>query len=165
MKDLKKILKDEESFDKELNYQYNELKRVIDNPIEFRSTIKVKLKDSIAVIPFITYIVNLMMWKPMITLKQVPSSEEIFNTNNITGPCIKEYIDRVYTRPYRTSVDVKELSIKEIEIIENTKKIVEDFGIILGITYNLYQILEECKRQPKLKDILYTKIPDGLQPN
>lgn len=160
----KKILKSEESWKKEFKKRYGHIKHNINDKNCLRQLIRIELVDDIIELPMSHYVVNLMMWQPMIKLKLVPSAKTVMNCNCITKGTIKDYIDNVYIRPFRSKVDIETLNIEIAKIIEELKNIVKDFGVILGITYNYYQIGQLCKKSPRFKELLYTKIPKGLQP-
>lgn len=163
--DVNKLLASKKSWKKIYTYYYDILKHTLGTDNNLSQKIKVKLADgNIVSLTLPDFIVNIVMWRPMITFKTAPTKNEVFDCTCITQSVIKNYLDTIYIRPYRSKVESKILNEELCEIIERLKRFVEDFGIILGITYNFYQIKKMCEKNKRFKELIHCHIPEGLQP-
>lgn len=162
---IKKVLQSDEKWEKEFNKRYDYIKRTIGERECFLKTVDVALADGEVTMNIADYIVNLIVWKPMIKFKMIPTIDYIMDCSNLTQGTIKNYIDSKYVRPLRNKVNMETLNLEMIEIIEREKTIVEDFGIVMGITYNYYQIIQMCKKNPRFRELIHAHIPKGIQPN
>lgn len=162
-KNLKEILESNKSWKKEFNKTYGFIKdRIgIDNSIS--KIVKIKYKDFRIKMPLAHYAINLIMWRPCIKLGIKWNENMVFDCSNITQDTIKTYLDTIFVRPVRNSIDIRILNLEMAKVIEKLKLFCEDFGIILGISYNYYQLYELIKENPHAMDLFYTKIPEGLQ--
>ncbi len=160
------ILKSKKSYKKEFKERYNFIKQNIGLEHCFDSLFHVHLADgAIVEMDLADYVVNLMMWQPCIAFNLDCTIDFLFHCEGVTTKTIKTYIDNLYIRPLRTKVNLRKLNIECIKIIENLKKVVEDFGLILNVTYCLRTIINLRKKYPQLNSIFYSTIPEGMQPH
>lgn len=112
------------------------------------------------------YYINLMFWRPMIRLGRKFTQDSIFDLEKVNKKKIKEYIDTNYTLPYllNSKIDRVKQNVELAILIENLKSIVEDFGLLMGISYNLYEVIQLMESDPEFDELIHTSIPDGLQP-
>lgn len=162
--DIVEILESKDEWKKALKSTYGRIKNTIGNKDCFDKIVRVKLKDCIVDMPIATIAINLMMWRPMIKFTMLPCEQTIFDCSNIRKSTIKNYFDNVYVRPLKSKVDIVDLNLELITSIEYLKRIVEDFGLILGITYNYYQLIQLSKENPRFGELINSSIPNGLQP-
>lgn len=165
MVNVNEVLKNKNAWKEEFNKNYDYIKQTIGEPEAFFKSVDVYFPETGEVYNLLIadYIVNLMMWIPSIKLKMDITPNEIFDCEKITSSSIKNYIDNTYVRKYRTKVDSKLLNVELAKVIEHLKMIVEDFGIILGISYSLYDIYSLAKNNERFNDLIHTSIPDKLQ--
>lgn len=163
---LSEVLKSKKTWKKEFNKRYDFIKQNIGLGHCFDSLFHIYMDDgSIVGMDLADYVVNLMFWQPCIAFDLDCTIDYIFYCDNITSKTIENYMNNVYIRPLRTKVNLKKLSIECIKIIENLKRIVEDFGVILNVSYNLYTIDKLREKYPELNRIFYSNMPEGLQPH
>ena len=166
MVNINEILKDKQSWENEYERIYDFFKDHIGEKGCFRKIVKIKIDKNEKELLYTDYLVNLIMWKPMVNLKMKPKINQIFDCSNIKASNISKYINDTYIRPLRGKeiTNKVNLNLELAELIEELKSINENFGLLLGIHYNLYQIINEMKQNPEFKELLETKIPYGLQP-
>lgn len=163
-KDLEKILSSNKNWKKEFKETYGYIQSVIGLDNSLAKTVTITYSDTIIKMPLTHYVINLIMWRPCIKLNIQWDESFVFDCSNITQSVIKDYLDNVYIRPYRMKVDdIRTLNLEMAKVIEKLKLFCEDFGVILGITYNFYQLHELVKNNPRALELFNTKIPDGLQ--
>ena len=162
--DMVEILESKDEWKQALKSTYGRIKETIGEKDCFDTAIRVKLKDCIVDMPIATIAINLMMWRPMIKFTMLPTEQTIFDCSNIRKSTIKNYFDNVYVRPLKSKVNIVDLNLELITSIEYLKRIVEDFGLILGITYNYYQLIQLSKENPRFGELINSSIPYGLQP-
>ena len=165
MIDINTIFSEPKLWRKEFNKSYNYIKQNIGYDHCFEKTVDVYFRTTGEVYNLYMpdYIVNLILWRPSIKLGMDVTPDMIFDCDMINQGKIKEYLDNTYIRKYRTKIGSRILNVEMAKIIEKLKSIVEDFGMILGVSYSIYDLLEEMKMNEEFKDVLYTKIPDGMQ--
>ena len=162
--DMVEILESKDEWKQALKSTYGRIKEMIGDKDCFDTIVRVKLKDCIVDMPIATIAINLMMWRPMIKFTMLPTEQTIFDCSNIRKSTIKNYFDNVYVRPLKSKVNIVDLNLELITSIEYLKRIVEDFGLVLGITYNYYQLIQLSKRNPRFGELINSSIPSGLQP-
>lgn len=160
----KDILKNKSTWKSEFNERYEYLKKYFGEKKCFKTMYRVKISDGNVLMNLSEYIVNLIMWRPMIRYKIQPSMNTLFDTTCIKQSTISDYINSVYVRPLRSKVDINKLNLEIAKIIEGLKKIEEDFGLIIGVTFNYYQIIQLIKKNPRVRELITTEIPEGMQP-
>ena len=162
--DIVEILSTKKNWEKEFDTYYDHIKATIGTKECFNIVVDVKLQDKTVRLNVVEYVVNLIMWRPMVKFKMLPTVRTVMDCSCVTQQTISNFINNIYVRPLRAKVNINKLNLQLAKIIENLKLFVEDFGIIMGITYNNYQLIQLMKEQPIVRDLFYTKIPDGLQP-
>lgn len=163
---IRSILRNKKSWKKEFNKVYQYFKDNIGEDGCFEKTIDIELDDgSIIRMGLNHYLSNLAMWRPSIRYKIPITIDRIFDARCLTAGDIKDYLDDNYIRPLRSKVKLEKLNIENAIVIEKCKKIVEDFGLIMCITYNIYTINKLRHENEEIDDILHTSIPKGLQPH
>lgn len=164
--DICEVLQSKKTYKKEFKKRYEFVKQNIGLEHCFDSLFHVYLDDgSIVEMDLADYLINLMMWQPCIAFGLDCTLDYLFPCDNITGKTIKNYIDNKYVRQLRTKVNLRKLNIECMKIIENLKRIVEDFGIILNVSYCLHTIIKLRRKHPELNSIIYSTIPEGMQPH
>jgi hypothetical protein len=163
--DIRHVLKNKKNWRREFDEVYQYFKDNIGDDGCFEKKVDIELHDGAVVRMGINnYLTNLIMWRPSIRYRVPITINNIFDTSCITSDQIKDYLDNVYIRPFRNKVDLDRLNTENAIVIEKCKKIVEDFGLIMCITYNLHTINKLRKENKEIDDILHTKIPKGMQP-
>ena len=162
---IKKILKSKETWKKEYDKTYDYFRNHFGEKNCFRKRVIVNLENDKVKMFYQDYLVNLMMWKPMIKFKMVPTTKQIFDCDCIKDSSISNYLNKVYVRPLREKVKISELNLELAEVIEELKTINEEFGLLIGVHYNLYQINQLRKSNKRFNELLNIEIPKGLQPN
>lgn len=159
------IMNSKKSWKSEFNRVYDYFKQNIGEEGCFEKKVKLELEDGAQIRMSINaYLSNLALWRPAIRYKIPITLDMVLDTSNLTGDQIKDYLDNNYIRPLRLRYDLRKLNIECATVIEKCKKITEDFGLILGITYNIFT-MNELRRDPEVRDLMNTSIPEGLQPN
>lgn len=159
------VLKSKKHWKKEFNRVYDYFKKNIGEDGCFEKMVHLKLEDDSEILISVNaYLSNLALWRPCIRYKIAVTLDMVMDTSNLTSDQIKDYLDNKYIRNLRSKVNLDKLNIECAVVIEKCKKIVEDFGLILGITYNIYTI-NQLRKNPEIDDLMHTSIPKGLQPN
>lgn len=163
---IQEVMRTKKTWKKEFNSLYDYFKESIGEDNEcFEKTVDLRLMDgSLVRMGLNNYLSNLIMWRPSIKFKIPITLDMIFETSNIRSNNISDYINTRYVRPMRCSVDLKTLNIEPAIIIEHAKKIVEDFGLIMGLSYNMKTISDLRDEYEELDEIFNSNIPEGLQP-
>lgn len=163
---LEQVLKNKKNWKNEFNRVYQYFKDNIGEEGCFEKTIDIELFDGAEVrMGMNNYLSNLAVWRPSIRYKIPITVDRIFDTACPTADQIKDYLDNCYIRPLRSKVNLDKLNEECASVIEKCKKIVEDFGLIMCITYNIYTINQLRKANPIVDEILHTSIPKGMQPH
>lgn len=164
---ISEVMKNKKSWKKEFNSIYDYFKRSIgeDNQC-FKDIVKLRLEDgSLVKMGLNNYLSNLMMWYPSIKFNIPITVDKVFDTSCIKAGNISDYINKVYVRPMRGKVPLKDLNTQCASIIEHAKMIVEDFGDIMGLGYSIITLNNLRKKDKEIDDIFHTEIPEGLQPS
>lgn len=161
------IMKSKKTWKEEYNRIYDYFKMSIGEDNEcFYTKVLLRLDDDTLVrMGLNNYLTNLMMWIPAIKLKIPITIDMIFDTSCIRSGGIKQFIDDKYVRPYRNITDLKTMNVEPAKIIEHAKCIVEDFGLIMGLSYSMYTINKIRKENKKIDKLIHSSLPDGLQPS
>lgn len=115
-------------------------------------------------LPLNNFITNLMMWEPFVYLESAISKEYIFDTHNITSHAIGDYLDKFVIIPHRKEFSNKELNLMCASVIENLKRICEDFSMILGVNMNLKSDIDMMNNDPEYRQLLMTKFSTSMNP-
>lgn len=165
MINVDEVMKSTKTWKKEFTKHHNYIKSNIGYDHCFKKTVDVYFpEDGMVYNLYIAdYIINLMMWRPSIKLNKRVNTGMIFDCNMINQSKIEKYFNNVYVRDYRTKIPAKTLNIEIAKVIERLKTIVEDFGMILGVTYNMYDLNKLMDSNEEFYDAVHTKIEDGMQ--
>lgn len=165
MININEVFQSPKTWKKEFESNYNYIKQNIGYDHCFRKTVDVYFPEAGMVynLYISDYIINLIMWRPSIKLDETITPNMIFDCNMINQGKIKNYLDNTYVRKYRTKVDAKVLNVELAKVIERLKSIVEDFGMILGVSYSMYDIINLMDEHDDFNKAVHTKIDDGMQ--
>lgn len=134
----------------------------------FYKNLDLELDDGAKInIDYNTWFYNLAIMYPFIRLKEKIRLDMFEDTYCLTDSDISRYINTWFVRPYRNKpkvIDIRELSTLLARIIENLKIVVEEFGDIIGVTYNYYALDQLRQKVPELNEILYADLDESLQP-
>lgn len=162
---IRKVMKSKKTWKEEFESLYDYFKESIGEDNEcFKKTVNVRLMDgSLVEMGLNNYLTNLIMWRPAIKFKIPITLDMIFETSNIKAGNISDYINNKYVRPLRNFVDLEDLNTEPAAVIEYAKRIEEDFGLIMGLSFNVMTLDKLRRDNERINDIFNTKIPDGLQ--
>ena len=162
---IRKVMKSKKTWKEEFESLYDYFKESIGEDNEcFKKTVNVRLMDgSLVEMGLNNYLTNLIMWRPAIKFKIPITLDMIFETSNIKAGNISNYINDKYVRPLRNFVDLEDLNTEPATVIEYAKRIEEDFGLIMGLSFNVMTLDKLRRDNERINDIFNTKIPDGLQ--
>lgn len=165
MINIDEVFKSTKTWKKEFNKSYDYIKQNIGYDKCFKKTVDVYFPTSGYVhnMYISDYIINLIMWRPSIKLEKALTSDMIFDCNMINQDKIKQYLDNTYVRYYRTRVAAKLLNVELAKVIERLKSIVEDFGMILGVSYSMYDIIQIMESDEDFNNAIHTKLDEGMQ--
>jgi len=113
------------------------------------------------------FLTNIIFWEPLIELDSVDKLDESFiiDPTQISSPYIKNYIDNKIVIPYRRKISNKKLNIVISNLIFNLSRISNDFNIIMGLSVSIESFIKVAEECPRFKEIITTRIEDGMQPN
>ena len=166
MIDIQVVLRNNKSWKKEFNKVFTKITKNFEKEELWNKRIEVynPVDNCTISLLYADYYVNLIMWRPSIKLGRQFSNDMIFDCSIISTGAIKRYLDDIYIRPYRVTTDSKIMNIEMSKVIEGLKTVCEEFGLLLGISFNLYELSKLAAENAEFNDLINTNLPYGLQP-
>lgn len=164
---IEDILSSKKKWKTEFDEKYDFIKKHIGEDDCFNKSVKFKFKESDKLshsMLIADYIVNLILWRPFIKFKRDIDHAMIFDCRCITSRSLKQYIDDQIVKKYTTKYPMKLINLECAKIIEKSKTILEDFGLIMAMSLDLFDTLDLMEKRPDYADIIYTDLPPQLQP-
>lgn len=186
----RKIFIIENYIDKEDDSKYsNVINVLIDNMLhgfehkEFRDCpVKFRFhdteKEEVKVLPFRHFIINMILWQPMILLDPNNLDEHLIvpesvMRSKISPSFIKSYFDRNYITKYNRYIPmypdmkIEDLNHKLNEVMADTTYLLvilaAKFSKFMGISSNIEVFMELAKKYPEFNELIHFKLEEGLQ--
>lgn len=135
-------------------------------------------EEEVKTLPFRTFIVNIIVWRPMICLDPTNLRDELILTpsmlTNVGKDTIKAYFDRFYVIPYQSYIpSLPDLKLEEINYFMNEfmcdatfqlSRISSIFNMFVGTSANIEMFIDLEKRVPEFKECMDFVLDETLQP-
>lgn len=105
------------------------------------------------------YLINLIMWRPILETGHSICSRHIFFEDNTTSGYIKDYIDTHIVRPNIYTIDTIKLNNIIADCLERFKEL-DDFSFFLANTINLEDDIALMLNNPEAYDLYHTSVAD-----
>ena len=118
-------------------------------------------------LPFASFILNMFVWSPMCEIKipGVMNDDFIYDFENLTYKSYSNYINTMLVGTLRSyNVDARIMNRAMAEVISNMGLVPNDFALIIGTSLSLQPFLDAYDQSDRMKEIMTTKWPDGMQP-
>ena len=135
-------------------------------------------EEEVKSIPFRAFIVNVIMWRPMMCIDPTNLRDEmIINSSSLSkvgSKMIKDYFDRYYVSKYNSFIPtMPDLKLEEINYFMNEfmcdatfqlSRISSIFNIFVGTSGNIEMFIDLEKRIPEFKEVTEFMLDEKLQP-
>lgn len=118
-------------------------------------------------LPFQEFILNMFLWSPMCEIKIPGVMDEsfIYDFKNLTYKTYSNYINSKLIEALRSyNVDARIMNRAMAEVIYNMGRVPNDFALIIGTSLSLQPFLDAYDQSDRMKEIMTTHYPDGMQP-
>lgn len=149
----------EENIDSHFYSVLNILRDGIETPEVQNMKISIRFADDVQLrLSIFDYWFNLIFWTIPIKAKQPISSKYLFFfENGITKKAIKQYIDNIFVRAFRTKINFTRLN----NIIDDTLfklKYINEFSLYLANTINFEDTLDLMKQYPEFNEAIHADL-------
>lgn len=149
----------EENIDSHFYSVLNILRDGVETPEVQNMKIAVRFADNVQLnLSIFDYWFNLIFWTIPIKAKQpIDSKYLFFFENGITKKAIKQYIDNIFVRAFRTKIDFTRLN----NIIDDTLfklKYINEFSLYLANTINFEDTLDLMKKYPEFNEAIHADL-------
>lgn len=164
------LMVDKESYKMYFNKFYTymkqgfERKEVRTHPIKFRFTSNEA--EPVKTMEIRHMIVNMIYWYAFIMMKNTEelNSSHIMDCYHLTGSYIDNWINTYIIDPYRKLFSNKKMNHILEKIIDKSKKISEDFNVIMAMSMDMESFIKLANKNPKYNASIHTKLDAAMQP-
>ena len=118
-------------------------------------------------LPLQQFILNVFLWSPMCEIKIPGVMDErfIYDFANLTYETYSNYVNNMLVETLRSyNVDARIMNRAMAEVISNMGRVPNDFALVIGTSLSLQPFLDAYDRSDRMKEIMTTHYPDGMQP-
>jgi hypothetical protein len=147
-----------ENWQNDYNYVLDYLKDHIEKDYAQNTFIEVEFADGESVrLTLFDYIINIIMWYPLITLRYPILKTELFFPENLTKKELKNYIDKHVVIRFREQIDNTQMNIICADLLD-CFKFIRFFGFYLSNTISLTDDIALMESDPEVYDYFHTKL-------
>lgn len=118
-------------------------------------------------LPLQQFILNVFLWSPMCEIKIPGVMDErfIYDFANLTYETYSNYVNNMLVETLRSyNVDARIMNRAMAEVISNMGRVPNDFALVIGTSLSLQPFLDAYDQSDRMKEIMTTHYPDGMQP-
>lgn len=118
-------------------------------------------------LPLKEFVLNIFLWSPMCEIKVsgVMDDEFIYDFSNLTAKTYSTYINTKLIETLRSyNVDARIMNRAMADVIYNMGRVPNDFALIIGTSLSLQPFLDAYEQSDRMKEIMTTHYPSGMQP-